>query len=51
MHRFDDFLNMIVDVRGDFRRNQFALDQSVKHGLTFRGCGCLEFFDRTGEQV
>ena len=51
MHRLDDFLNMIVDVRGDFRRNQFALDQSVKHGLTLRGCGRLEFLDRTGEQV
>ena len=38
-------------VRGDFRRDQFAFDQSVKHGLTFRGCGRLEFLDRTGEQV
>ena len=42
---------MVVDVRGDFRRDQFAFDQSVKHGLTFRGCGRLEFLDRTGEQV
>jgi hypothetical protein len=51
VHRFDDFLNMIVDVRRDFRRDQFAFDQSVKHGLTFRGRGRLEFFDRAGEQV
>ena len=51
VHRLDDLLNMVVDVRGDFRRDQFAFDQSVKHGLTFRGCGRLEFFDRAGEQV